>query len=255
VQELSFQNKVVLLAVDSVSPWRYEALPGYKSGRHQATGDPFEDYKIMTDLLNLLKLCTCRKNVFYVKHSGLEADDIFASVIVSSGVDDRREWALYFNDNDVLQSAGKYEWFSRFGSPPVDRRSYLLEKYGLDMEHLPVWYKVVRGDSSDRIPAGILRFPSKVLAGLCGDLKDTVDFQEFAGWLRDAKLSKAFSWVRDQAGDEGSELYRRLEANWKVVVPRVVPMGDFRYKRFDSSFQEIQNILLHYQISDFQVCG
>jgi 5'-3' exonuclease len=253
IRELSYQNKVVLLAIDSVSPWRYEAVPGYKSGRHQPTGDPFEDYKIMTDLLNILKLCTYQKNVFYVKHSEMEADDLLASVIFSSVSDDKKEWSLYFNDNDVLQSDGKYVWFPRFGSPPVDRREYIKEKYGIDLEYLPVWYKVIRGDASDHIPVAIPRLSSSVLVKLCGDLKGSRDFKDLVLWLRGANLSKAFLWVKEQINDEESDLYTRLEANWRVIVPRVVGMDAFRFKRFETSLDELQRLLEYYQIRDYQV--
>jgi 5'-3' exonuclease len=251
VQELSFQYKVVLLAVDSVASWRHEVLPGYKSGRHQVTGDPFEDYKIMNDLLNILKICTFRKNVFYIKKDGCEADDILATYIASSTSDSSKEWSLCFNDNDVLQTPGNYYWFNRFGNPPVDRRGYILEKYGLDLDFLPVQWKVVRGDSSDKIPVAIPRFSSKNLVQMCYDLKDSRSFDDMVSWLQSANLSKAFDWVKEQVRDSGSDLYKTLETNWSVVCPKIVDINEFRLKRFVSPLQEIQDLLSYYQLQDY----
>jgi 5'-3' exonuclease len=251
VQELSFQNKIVLLAVDSAAPWRYEALPGYKSGRHQPTGDPFEDYKIMTDLVNILKICTFRKNVMYVKHPEMESDDIITSIISSYGEDGEKDLSAYFNDNDILQVNGRYVWFNKFGNPPMDRRGYLKEKYGLDLEFLPVFWKVVRGDASDRIPVAIPRFPGKLLVQMCQELGNRYDFEGMLTWLQSVSLSKAFMYVKDQIKDTESDLYKALSGNWKVVVPRILDVKKFNFKRFALSFSDIQELLVYYQIRDY----
>jgi 5'-3' exonuclease len=251
VQELSFQNRIVLLAVDSISHKRYGVLPQYKSGRHSPTGDPFEDYKIMTDLLNILQICTFKKNVFYVKHPEMESDDIIVSWIVSSKNDGKKDWAVYFNDNDILQVQGNYSWFNKFGSPPVDRREYIMEKYGLDLSYLPVYWKIIRGDSSDRIPATIPRFSRKLLSQLCVELGACRNFTDLVFWLQDAPLSKAFMWVKDELKNSDSDFYKALYINWQVVVPHVLDVGEFRMKRFTSSYQHMQSLLEYYQIHDY----
>jgi 5'-3' exonuclease len=249
VQELAFQYRAVILAVDSPAPHRLEALPTYKSGRRQPTGDLFQDYKIMTDLLNILKIATAQSNVFYVKHEGLEADDLIASLLAASE-GDSKEWSAYFNDNDILQARGRYHWFRSFHEPEVDRRAYLEGKYGVALDFLPIWYKVIRGDSSDRVPNVIPRFPSKKLAQLCMDLAWVTDLDQAMSYLSAMELSNSFRWVSEQAGSQESELYQGMKRNHTVVCPRLVPVEDLRFKRFDTSHEEAQSLLSYYEIRD-----
>jgi 5'-3' exonuclease len=250
VQELAFQYKAVILAVDSPAPHRFEALPTYKSGRHQPTGDPFQDYKILTDLLNILKIATAQANVFYVKYDGLEADDLIGSLLASSG-DGSKEWSAYFNDNDILQVKGVYHWFRSFHEPEVDRRAYIEGKYGISLDFLPVWHKVIRGDSSDKVPNVIPRFPSKKLLQLCSDLALETDLDRVMLYLSSMELSKAFGWVSEQAASRESDLYQGMLRNHLVVCPKLVPVQDLSFKRFNTSIEEAQSLLSYYEIRDF----
>jgi 5'-3' exonuclease len=249
VQELAAHYKVVLLVVDSHAPHRFEALPTYKSGRHQPTGDPFEDYKIMTDLLNILKLTTFEGNVLYVKHDGYEADDLIVSLLSSS--DGSRDWSAYFNDNDILQAQGKYHWFSSFHSPEVDRRAYIAKKYGLDLDFLPIWYKVIRGDASDKVPNLIPRFPTKKLVQLCQDLAGVIDLDQATSYMASMEVSPTFKWVVELANRKDRGFYEVLKKNYDVVCPRLMPMSEMSLKRFTTSAEEIKGLLEYYEIRDY----
>ena len=233
VQQLASQYKAVFLCVDSRSKHRYEVLPDYKSGRHSPTGDPYEDYKIMTDLMNILKLCTYQGNVFYIKHEGMESDDIIASWIASSG-SSPYELYCYFNDVDILQTPGTYHWFRSFHEPEVDRRSYIKGKFGIDRNYLPIWWKVVRGDPSDGIPSSIPRFPSKKLVSIC---------------MSSAGMPNTVGWFSDQVG--GGVSKDLIERNFQVISPNVVPVSDFKLKRLGCTEDEIKQLLQYYQIIDF----
>ena len=237
VQQLASQYKAVILAVDSRASYRYEILPEYKSGRHVSTGDPYEDYKIMTDLMNILKLCTYQDNVFYIKHEGLESDDIIASWIKASQTDDSRELYCYFNDVDILQTQGRYHWFRSFHEPEMDRTSYLKEKFGLEMDWLPVWYKVVRGDPSDGIPSAIPRYPSKKLIPICSGASPDADVDWFI------KAVGVPVVVED------------IKRNYGVVVPNIISINSFTLKRLGCSHEGAMELLQYYQINDFVPVG
>jgi 5'-3' exonuclease len=252
VQELALQNRMVLLAVDSSAPHRFAVLPTYKSGRHQPTGDPYEDYKIMTDLLNILRICCYQSNVFYVKHDGLEADDVIASWLGTSLEDASKDWSAYFNDNDILQVRGRYHWFRSFHEPEVDRKAYIENKYGFALDYLPVWYKVFRGDTSDKVPASIRRMPVKTIHRICSSLKPDATVTDLVNELSlKDQWSKAFSWVADQVKNEDSELHQALVRNYAVVRPMVVPVSEFRLKRIEVPAEGIQRLLDYYEIRDF----
>jgi len=238
IKELASQYKAVILSVDSRSQHRYEVLPEYKSGRHAPTGNPYDDYKIMTDLMNILKLCTYKSNVFYIKHEGMESDDIIASWIDATNSDDSKDLYCYFNDVDILQTHGNYHWFRSFSEPEVDRSEYLNGKFGLDMDYLPVWWKVVRGDPSDGIPSSVPRFPSKKLRLLCS---------ESAG--------KDIPWFMQKIGYpgiiSGGDIWRNMERNLKVIEPKIIPIDEFKLKRLGISYDDGIELLKYYQINDF----
>ena len=240
VQQLASQYKAVILSVDSHAKSRYAILSEYKAGRHPPSGDPYEDYKIMTDLMNILKICTYQNNVYYIKHEGMESDDILASWISASVFDDVRELSCYFNDVDILQTPGRYHWFRSFHEPEVDRVSYLREKFGFELDYLPMWWKVVRGDSSDGIPSSVPRFPSKKLVKICIDSAEGPP--------------KDIEWFMKKIGFpcEG-QIWSDVQRNYGVVRPIVIPVSEFKLKRLGASVDEVKELLRYYQIRDFAV--
>jgi len=272
IHELAKHYKAVVLCVDSHAPHRYEALPNYKAGRHASTGDPYEDYKIMTDLMNTLKICVFDKNVWYIKHEGMESDDIIASWIATAG--DKWDLHCYFNDNDILQTKGNYHWFKSFNEPEVDRRAYIKEKYGVDLDYLPVWYKVVRGDSSDGVPASIPRFPTKKLVSICEESdRDCFAgngwfyrgnwFLEQTGLIPDeyhyvVPESAQVPSIKSVSVEESMKLKCMIDTitrNLVVVSPRILDISEFKLKRLEMSYAEGQELLAYYEITDFVLGG
>ena len=243
IQQLASQYKAVILAVDSKAHERYEVLPTYKAGRHVPSGDPYDDYPIMTDLMNILKICTFQKNVFYIKHEGLESDDIIASWISYSIWTKNWDMYCYFNDVDILQTIGEYHWCRSFHEPPVDRESYIKDKFGLDLMVLPIWWKVIRGDPSDGIPSSIPRFPGKKLIELC-----------MRGELLGASL-ESFLKALGMVTTLTNEIIENITRNYMVLQPILKPVGDFKLKRLGASFEELRDLLVYYQINDFVLQG
>ena len=243
IQQLSSQYKSVILAVDSHAPHRYKSLPTYKSDRHVPTGNPYNDYKVMTDLMNILKICTYQTNVFYIKEKGMESDDIIASWIYETNLFDKWDLYCYFNDVDILQTKGNYHWFRSFHEPEVDRVTYLRGKFGLEMDYLPVWWKVIRGDSSDGIPSGLPRFPSKKLVSICSSIvgRTNWDVEGFLCQLGDAVLTDVIK--------------ENIRRNHDVIRPKISATSDFTLKRLGSSLEEVGDLLSYYQINDFVVEG
>jgi len=245
IQQLSKQFKAVILCVDSPVPHRYEVLPEYKSGRHIAVGNPFEDYNIMSDLLNVLKLCTFSKNVFYIKHEGMESDDILASWIATAG--DKWDLHCYFIDNDILQTKGSYHWYRSFHESETDRREYVKGRYGINLDYLPIWYKVVRGDASDCIPAAIPRFSSKKLVSIC-EASENDCFG--VGWFYEAVglITKGGKVINQKLVDAVSR-------NLSVVSPRILDTSDFKLNRFNITYEEGQELLSYYQVVNLVLGG
>lgn len=227
IKDLSENYKRVILAVDSNPIFRKEILPTYKSNRHPATPDKFKSYNIHDNLNDVLILCTSFDNVFYVKEEGYEADDIIGALIKKADSD----WDFYFCDNDILQNIGEYNLCVSFGKEltvgkSFDRREYIKKKYDLDLDYLPILWKVVKGDSGDCIPIGIERFPTKILQELCKNEifnSNEVSFEDCVKILKSynnytLKIKEAINAL----SDEKSDLYRKLKKNYFLVKPMYI---------------------------------
>lgn len=259
VYALSKAYNVVIMCVDSIRTERRQLLSTYKAGRHEKTGDPFVDYNVYNDLVNILKLCTYLDNVLYCKAPEYESDDIIAMWIRRTLQPEGQNMLLsaYFNDNDILQNVGRYNWHNRVsGSRPNSRRDYLMEKFKLPLENLPIVWKMVRGDSSDKIPNAIPRFPSKDLIQMAVDLAEVTDFQTIIQYMRDSledKTSMHFTatWKERLApvNDADSDLYKALELNYKVIVPVPPKYEELEFKKLGISPEEAYSLLQHYQLN------
>ena len=224
VKDLSENYKKVILAVDSEPTIRKNILPSYKSNRHLQTSDDFTSYNIHQDLNDILTICTSFENVFYIKEDGYEADDIIGTLICQSDND----WDFYFHDNDILQNIGTYNLCVSFGKDLIigeitNRNEHMNHKYGLNLNYLPVLWKVIKGDSGDCIPIGIERFPKKILQELCKDERfndNDISFETCIEILKSYKnYTPKIKILIEQLKDKKSDLYKKLEINYKLVKP------------------------------------
>ena len=227
VKDLSENYKKVILAVDSNPTLRKEILPTYKSNRHKESPDKFQSYNIHNDLNDILTVCTSFDNVFYVKEEGFEADDIIGTLIKKSDED----WDFYFCDNDILQNIGVYNLCVSAGKElkvgeRVSRKEYILKKYELDLDYLPILWKLIKGDSGDCIPIGIERFPTKILKELCKDKvfnSNDVSFEDCIKVLKSYNnYTPKIKESVNKLGDKKSELYEKLRLNYLLVKPMYI---------------------------------
>jgi len=106
---------------------------------------------------------------------------------------------------------------------------------------------VVRGDSSDCIPAGIPRFPSKKLISIC----EASDKDGWCiGWFYEVAelISKDGKIINNDTVEACSR-------NLRVIAPRTLDISEFKLKRFNITHDEGQGLLSHYQINDFALGG
>lgn len=253
INELSDSYKRVILAVDSNPTIRKEILSSYKSNRKKEETESFENYDVHKDSDNVLALCCSLGNVLYIKEDGYEADDIIGTLIRKAN----KDWDFYFRDDDILQNVGEYNLCVTFGKEihtgyPVSIREHLLEKYGLNLDSLPILWKVVKGDSGDCIPIGIERFPSKILVDLCMDKRmqgNDVSFESIVEVLLGAmeeygpKLKEAVGQLRNAS----STLYKKLEVNYKLVKPMILETMERRKMEVSS----IEDIFKRYGLKNF----
>lgn len=202
VAQLSAVFPRVLLAVDSPSP-RFAKFPEYKANRAEKKKNEFP---IKTHTSLIVQTLSLLKNVFYIKHNGYEADDLISS-IVSWGDNP----VIFGTDNDLMQIPKPFRMANQVSGGEVsyvDLPKYIEEKYNIKgLDHLPVWYKVVRGDSSDNISSAVPRYSSKLLTLLCNTLEDRMDFDSLLAYIKETKDPKLNDHIED------------LRRNWDVISP------------------------------------
>lgn len=254
IKHLSQNYHLVILAVDSPCTKRKELLSSYKSDRHTPTGDPYIDYNIFNDLRSILTLATSLyKNVYYIKESEHEADDIIASFILDSNQNLNRNYSIYMRDKDILQTSGRYMWYDRMNGAPVDRAAYIAKATGMNdstFEYFPLPVKVITGDASDKIPNRLPRFPKEYLKEVCNTVSaDNYAFEPIIQALitvREQSMNSNWKGKLAMLENPDSELVKGLYLNYQMVVPIHDPVSNFKYKQLTVTQDEIINLCNSY---------
>lgn len=234
----------IVLAVDSHCTYRKKIYSEYKSNRHKP-----DAYDIHQDTEGILKLCTHLSNVYFVKIDGYEADDIIASFMRKSD----KSWQFYFRDNDILQTKGEYTLMVSFNDSsvgiPFDRKEYIKKKYDLDLDYLPILWKIVRGDSGDCIPIGIKRFPKRYILDIISkkDFSCIDSFDEIIKALKDFNYEGSWKEKMRFLDDKHSDEYKILRMNYDLVCP--VIFESLELSKYDCD--NMSEIFSSYGIKEF----
>lgn len=239
INALSQAGYLVILAVDSVSD-RKEIYPGYKEGRKLEGYNPKEDQD------TIIGLATNLPNVYYCRERGLEADDIISSFIEATQTIPTLKLTVMHNDYDILQIPGNYVWVRDIvdGFVQVTPRESVLEKrYSLvGLTHLPIWVKVIRGDASDNIKPGYLRYPTKKLVPLATKLAYTTEFEAFLEELKNTAKDK-------KEVDKIAEYEPLLRLNYKIVVPRTLELSSLGIKR--TTMSDVARVAQEFRLGEY----
>jgi 5'-3' exonuclease len=181
VAQLSSLAPRVLLAVDSPCPDRFKVFSGYKANRKKENPDGTKDFPIKIHTNLILAAATALPNVFFIKREGYEADDLINHIIAQG-----HDPVVFGTDNDLMQNEQPFRMARNVNSgvlDSVDIPAYISQKYKVPLPFLPIWYKTIRGDSSDNLPPAIPRYNGKKLSQLCVDLKGTREFESFLHYV------------------------------------------------------------------------
>jgi 5'-3' exonuclease len=195
----------VVLAVDSPCPDRFRIYPEYKGNRNK---DP-DEFPIKTHTNLILAAASALPNVWFMKRNGYEADDLINHVIAVG-----HNPVIFGTDNDLLQNEEPFRMAKNITNGVleyIDVPTYVRDKYKVPLHFLPIWYKTIRGDSSDNLPPALPHFNGKKLAQLCVDLKSTRSFDSLIHYLS-ADPKKPLADDRKEA----------LLRNYQIVRPKPV---------------------------------
>jgi hypothetical protein len=228
IQELGY---TVVLCLDSKTQRKKNI--NYKAKREAPT------YNIFKDLNIILTICTFLPNVYYIKEDGFEADDIINSIIQLGG-----DPIVYANDNDLLQSNLPFRFSNSLNSEGfnfIDKREYINKKYGIDLNFLPVWYKVIKGDKSDNIPIAVKYLPQEILSRIVVECQDTTSWIQFETYIE--------KWT-----DDKGKLIKGISAmkeNYDMVIPFIMS-ENIPVKKMGHSWSEVLALLNYTQMNSLK---
>lgn len=217
IMALSVFAERVILCVDSKNSKKKALLPSYKEGR------PKSEYNIYSDLIPLLKIATQIPNVFYVKVPEMEADDLIASYIKDLPKYDTVP-AIFGIDNDLYQTPCPFRVITALnrGMPLYqDTLFYIREKYGIALPYLPVWYQVLKGKASNKVPNLIPRYKADLLTKIVMDNALHQDLNKFKEYLQ--KIPELW--------DKYKTLRTGLDTNYKINMPDYISINLIENKK------------------------
>ena len=229
----------VILALDGGKQYRRDMFPGYKSGRKAL------EYPIFDDLPAIVRLTSYLPNVKFAFRKNYEADDL-----VSTAVASQQDIVMWTRDRDLMQTRGNWRVLDDiFNGEPrlLDLVAYIEKgtasstKQGLlGFDFLPCWYKIVRGDPSDKIPGGIPFLRHNVLLKLVIDLASTQKLEDLLQYLKDELKYDA---------EKIEKLRPGLDLNLRLITPRYITDREPFIFKTQTSKEEALNSLADFQFN------
>lgn len=198
------EETAIVFALDNFPQHKKDLVPSYKENRKPLENDPRPVLKAM--LMNT--------GVYFAEVPGEEADDVIAS-ICSLYYD--KKISIVSTDHDLLQLC-KYDYVSIYRTLTGEKFELkdLEEKYGLnEWSKIPL-YKMVFGDSSDSIKAGLPRVRKKEILPVINASKPL--FKDFMSALDQSEQSKRTKDLIEANRDVMKNNYKIVKLNTQLDV-------------------------------------
>jgi 5'-3' exonuclease len=190
-----YPNAEFIVLWEGENSWRRKKYPFYKSNRKTRRSlslssaedsEKREFYECVDQLQEFLS----QINVKQVSHDTLEADDLAGYFVELYG-------------EDVLLVSNDHDWQMLADTADVMVEGTILKKSPPGL----FWHKVIRGDSSDKIPPGLPRIRSEILSKLLPQIHCTEDIPLLL------KSMDQESWAK-----RAEERMRELKINVELIT-------------------------------------
>ena len=228
ITQLATVFSQVILVLDGGKAYRRAIYPEYKAHRKPLPYNLFNDQKAVVTMASFYP------NVYFARVQDYEADDLIATAMKSE-----EDIVIYTTDKDIMQTRGRWTVldYVNNGEPVFwNFQEKIYQALGLSgFDFLPIWWKVVRGDSSDNIPPGVPRMRSEKLMDLVRELSGTQDFDLFLKYVAEKIKPKNF--------DPAAAL-----RNYKLVLPRYYTEDKPWVFRFQPTGEQVAYLLAKYRL-------
>lgn len=195
----------IVIACDGKRYWRKQSFPYYKANRKKSREASGFNWPLIFDTINLLKeeLIT-----FFpyrvIEVDGAEADDVIATLVEWSDINDLKEGTLFATPKPLLIISGDHDFIQLQRFKHVKQYSPVMKKF-ITSDRIPENYvieHIIKGDKGDGVP-NVLSTDNTFITG------------ERQKNIMSVKLEE---WIKDPSSMPTDEVFKRNYDRNKMLV-------------------------------------
>lgn len=221
----NYVKKYIVLDGMNGTQRQKELLPEYKEGRAPKT-------EVYAKIKQFVKECTTNYvNLNFVRANNHEADEVIASLAVQFSKKNKQVF-IYSGDKDLLQLlvfpnvhvgmkyTGLFE-LQPFTDEELKKKMDTISNGTIDKVGDILKFRVFRGDASDKIPASIPRFPSKLIKELIDNVWNGLT--PFSDDIFSDMVLYLYNNNKEKYSKQLMESFDSVSRNWDLMQLQFVP--------------------------------
>lgn len=221
----AYNKKYIVLDGINGTQRQKELLPSYKEGRAPKA-------EVYAKISQFVKECTINYvNLNFIRANNYEADEVIASLAIKFSKKNKKVF-IYSGDKDLLQllvypnvSVGmKYTGnfqLQPFSEEELQKKMDTISNGTINEVGDILKFRVFRGDASDKIPAAIPRFPSKIIKELINNVWTGVT--SFNDDLFANMVLYLYNNKQEKYSKQLVESFDDVNRNWELMQLQFVP--------------------------------
>lgn len=221
----AYSKKYIVLDGINGTQRQKELLPSYKEGRAPKA-------EVYAKISQFIKECTINYvNLNFIRANNYEADEVIASLAIKFSKKNKKVF-IYSGDKDLLQllvypnvSVGmKYTGnfqLQPFSEEELQKKMDTISNGTINEVGDILKFRVFRGDASDKIPAAIPRFPSKIIKELINNVWTGVT--SFNDDLFANMVLYLYNNKQEKYSKQLVESFDDVNRNWELMQLQFVP--------------------------------
>ena len=221
----SYSKKYIVLDGINGTQRQKELLSSYKEGRAPKA-------EVYAKINQFVKECTTNYvNLNFIRANNYEADEVIASlaiqlskrgkkILIYSGDKDLLQLLVYPNINIGMKYTGNFE-LHPFTNEELQKKMDTISNGTISEVGDILKFRVFRGDASDKIPAAIARFPSKIIKELIDNVWTGVT--SFNDDIFASMVLYLYNNKQEKYSKQLVESFDDVNRNWELMQLQFVP--------------------------------
>ena len=221
----AYNKKYIVLDGMNGTQRQKKLLSSYKEGRAPKA-------EVYAKINQFVRECTTNYvNLNFIRANNYEADEVIASlaikfskkdknIFIYSGDKDLLQLLVYPNVNVGMKYTGNFE-LQPFTSEELQKKMDTISNGTINEVGDILKFRVFRGDASDKIPAAIPRFPSKIIKELIDNVWTGVT--SFNDDLFASMVLYLYNNKQEKYSKQLVESFDDVNRNWELMQLQFVP--------------------------------